>query len=292
MKKRIITCVSIAFVIVSIISSLNAFNWPVEDFGAKNMQSYFGQLRGKLISPSFIFENPDDVKAIGDGKLLIYMKDDVNDTSMFPSTLGNCVLISHKDDLVSVYGNLDEPTMEKNLDSKTNFSQDEKIGSTGTSGFQVRVSNLEFQIFDSKNGSAINPKIFMPRTNNEIPLVLSNITLQNKNGSLFNLSEVKNLVSGTYRIYQGRNSVACPYKSKVTINGVVVDELTFDTINEENSRIYINGKKQYLSNVIYPNSELQLLGEAVLTPGHSTLGIEVADYLGNKKNISFALIIN
>ena len=67
MKKRIITCVSIAFVIVSIISSLYAFNWPVEDFGAKNMQSYFGQLRGKLISPSFIFENPDDV----------------NDTSMF-----------------------------------------------------------------------------------------------------------------------------------------------------------------------------------------------------------------
>lgn len=292
MKKRIITGIIFTFVIVSIFTSLYAFNWPVEDFGAKNMQSYFGQLRGKLISPSFIFENPDDVKAIGDGKLLIYMKDDSNDITMFPSTLGNCVLISHKDDLVSVYGNLDEPTMEKNLDSKTNYSQDEKIGSTGTSGFQVRVSNLEFQIFDSQNGSAINPKIFMPRTNNEIPLTISNITLQNKNGTFFNLSEVKNLAYGTYRIYQGRNSVACPYKSKVTINGVVVDELTFDTINEENSKIYINGKKQYLSNVIYPTTDLQLLGEAVLTPGHSTLGIEVSDYLGNKKNISYALIIN
>lgn len=292
MKRKIITIGALVFLVVSIITSVYAFNWPVEDFGAKNMQSYFGQRRGKLISPSFIFENPDDVKAIGEGKLLIYMKDDSNDTSMFPSTLGNCILISHNDDLVSVYGNLDQATIERNLDYKKTYTQDERIGSTGTSGYQVRVSNLEFQIFDSKNGTSINLKIFMPRTNNEIPLVISDITLQNKNGAFFNLNEIRNLASGTYRIYQARNAVASPYKSKVTINGVVVDELTFDTINEENSKIYINGKKKYLSNVIYPDDKLLLLGEAVLTPGHSTLGLEVADYLGNKKSVSYSLVIN
>lgn len=289
MKKTISIFIAVTLLVIS---AVYAFNWPVEDFTSKNIQSYFGQLRGKLISPSFIFENPDDVKAIGEGRLLIYMENDSNDSSMFPTTLGNSILLSHNDDLVSVYGNLDEETLDKNLSAKKTFAQDEHIGSTGTSGYQVRVSNLEFQIFDSVKGSAINPKIFLPRTNNEIALIISGITLQNKNGNFFKLSETKNIASGTYKVYQDRNNVACPYKSKITINGVVVDELTFDTINEDNCKIYINGKKQYLSSNIYPNSDLQMLGETVLTPGQATLGIEVADYLGNKKSISYSLIIN
>lgn len=291
MKKNLFIISAVLILIVTVFSSMYAFKWPVEDFDAKNIQSYFGQLRGNLISPSFIFENPDDVKAIGDGKLLIYMKEDSNNSEMFPSTLGNSVLISHNDDLVSVYGNLDKQSVERNIDHKKTYSLEERIGSTGTSGYQVRVSNLEFQIFDSKKGSAINPKIFMPRTENEVPLVISNITLQNKNGAFFDLSQTRNIDSGNYKIYQSRANVACPYSSKVTINGVVVDELTFDTIYEENSKIYINGKKQYLSNVIYPDTNLLMLGEAVLTPGRSTLGIEVSDYLGNKKSVSYLLNI-
>lgn len=283
-----------AFLIIPflIISALFAFNWPVDDITSKNIQSYFGQYRGNSLSSSFIFEEPGDIKSIGAGKVLIYMMEDVNESSMFPTTLGNTVILSHTDDIASVYGNLDKESIESYITTKKNFVEDEIIGTTGNSGYQVKRSNLEFQIYDSKKGSSINPKVFMPRTNNEVQLFISDVTVQNKNGEFFKINENKVLESGTYKIYERRNPVACPYKTKVTINGVEVDSITFDTIHEDNSKIYINGKKKYLSSTVYPDNELQLLGEVVLTPGRINLGLQVENFLGDRKNMNYFLTIN
>lgn len=289
MKKRILC---LCAVLVLLISAIFAFKWPVDDISTTNIQSYFGQYRGTSISSSFIFEEPGEIKTIGEGKLLIYFMEDNNETSMFPSTLGNTIIISHNDDLASVYGNLEKKSIEQYITIKSDFAVDEVIGYTGNSGYQVKRSNLEFQVYDSKKGSSINPKVFMPRTNNEIPMYISGIVLQNKNGEFFNLSENRILDSGTYKIFQQRNPIACPYKTKVTINGVEVDSITFDTINEDNCKIYINGKKKYISSNVYPDDKLQLLGEAVLTPGRINLGLEVENFLGDKKNASYFVSIN
>lgn len=288
MKKYLIAT---SLIITLIISAVFAFNWPVQDISANNIQSYFGQHRGTSISTSFIFEEPGEIKTIGEGKLLIYMMEDINE-NLFPSTLGNSVIISHNDDIASVYGNLEKSSIEQYITTKTAFSVDEVIGHTGNSGFQVKRSNLEFQIYDSKKGSAINPKVFMPRTNNELPLTISGVAVQNKNGDFFTLSENKVLESGTYKVYQKRNEIACPYKTRLTINGVEIDSITFDTIHEDNSKVYINGKKKYLGTSVYPDENLQLLGEAVLTPGKISLGLEVENFLGEKKNTSYLLTIN
>lgn len=278
MKKRIFFTL---ITITTIIFSLFAFNWPLEDISSKNIKSYFGQFRGNTLSSSLVFTEPEDVKAIGDGTLLIQIIEDLNTSQMFPSTLGNAILLSHNDNLVSVYGNLEKDSI--NI-YKSQYNLEEVIAKTGNSGYQTTRSNLEFQIFDSKQGVAINPKVLMPRTNNELPLAITNISLQNKKGELFSLTDTRNIETGTYKVYIQKQSTVCPYKTKVSINGVEIDSITFDTIYEENSKVYINGKKQYLSSTVYPNNNLLLVGEAVFTPGRINLGIELENILGEKVN--------
>ena len=61
--------------------------------------------------------------------------------------------------------------------------------------------------------------------------------------------------------------------------------------DEETNKIFLVGKKQYINTDIYPDSEYQLIGEAMLTPGRSTLGISVEDFIGNDKRINYVVEI-
>lgn len=279
------------FLISLFITVTFAFSWPLDDISSNNIQSYYGQKRGQNISNSIIFDNPSEVKSIGAGQLLLIMKDDFEDDIFFPSSLGTTIIIGHNDDLVSVYGNLDKTSITEEIQNERFVIESTKLASTGNSGYQTKLSHLEFQTFDSQKNTSLNPKILMPRTENEVALVIYDIYIQNKQGELFNINEKKSFESGIYRIYQKRNIIACPYKTMISINGVEIDKISYDTMMEENNRNYVNGKKIYTSNDIYPKDDLFLLGEAMFTPGKSTLGIGIEDYLGNQRKTSYNITV-
>lgn len=265
-----------------LIASFNifAYDWPQENVEQSSIKSYFGQKRGEAISTSLVFSDPEPIKCIEDGKILIIMSDESDDSVFFPSTYGTSVILSHDDSLLSVYGNLDKEEVAKSIGEKSELSTGDIIGEPGNSGWQNGTSSLELQIIDTKKATAINPKILITRTNTELPLKLEGIVLESKSGTKVNLAYQRTIKSGLYKIYQKRNPVACPYKSTVAINGVVVDQISYDTINHENNRLYVSGKKKYTSSDIYPDGELQLLGETMFTAGKSTLGLIVNDFLG------------
>ena len=265
-----------------LIASFNlfAYDWPQENVEQTSIKSYFGQKRGEAISTSLVFSDPEPIKCIEDGKILIIMSDESDDSVFFPSTYGTSVILSHDDSLLSVYGNLDKEEVAKSIGEKSELSTGDIIGEPGNSGWQNGTSSLELQIIDTKKATAINPKILITRTNTELPLKLEGIVLESKSGTKVNLTYQRTIKSGLYKIYQKRNPVACPYKSTVAINGVVVDQISYDTINHENNRLYVSGKKKYTSSDIYPDGELQLLGETMFTAGKSTLGLTLNDFLG------------
>ena len=287
---KLITC-SIFFIFISSFS-LFAVEWPQEDYNNKDaFISYFGQNVAGRISTSLIFSQPSEIKAVKDGKVLIVMSDISDDSDFFPSTLGNSVIICHDDDLISVYANLDEESTKEKLGTKKVVKEGDIIGESGNSGWQQTFSNLEFQIIDLQKSSAINPKILLPRAENEIEYTLSGIMLQNKDGKLFDIKENKIYPSGLYKVFQARNKIAVPYKTTVTINGVVVDEIAFDTIGQENGKLYITGKQKYKSVELYPDDDLLLLGEMTLTPGRSTLGLTAQNFLGGIKQQNYVISI-
>lgn len=282
-----------AFITLLLLISVHAFSfsWPQEEVSEKSFSSYFGQNRGNVISTSVVFSEPEEVKASETGYILAILTENNDDSDFFPSTLGSAVILSHEDNLLSVYGNLDSETITLYNTNEKIVDAGATIGQSGTSGFQEGNSNLEFQIIDTKNKSAINPKVLMPRSEAELPLLLNGIMLGNKNNNYYDINVYKTFNSGLYKVYFKRNAIASPYKSSVSINGVIVDQISYDMITQENNKLCIIGKKKYTSTDLFPNNDLQLIGEAMLTPGRVTLGLSLTDALGNIKQLNYNIVI-
>jgi len=271
--------------------NLFSFDWPKNDINVNSYTSYFGQNRGELISSSLCFSEPGEIKAAEDGYILAIINENYDDSDFFPSTLGTAVILSHADNLLSVYGNMDAESITLNDVNEKTVDSGTILGQSGNSGWQNDKSNLEFQIIDTKDQSAINPMVLMPRSEECLPLTLTGIFIENKNHEFFDIKLYKTYPSGLYRIYQKRNPIAVPYKTSVSINGIVLDQLSYDTIIQENKKICIVGKKKYTNKDVYPNDELQLLGESMFTPGKSTLGLSESDILGNIKQINYNITV-
>ena len=280
-----------ALILISAGLTAFCFDWPQAEVTKDSFNSYFGQNSGGILSNSVIFSAPEEVKAAEDGYITAIITEYNDDSDFFPSTLGTAVIISHNDDLISVYGNLDAETLTLKNENEHTIDGGATIASSGNSGYQENHSNLEFKIIDSKNKSAINPQVLMPRAEEEIPLSLSGIVIGSKNNDFYDINTYKTFSSGLYKVYFKRNPIASPYKTSISINGVIVDQLSYDMITQENNKLCIIGKKKYTDADIFPNEDLQLLGEAMFTPGRVTLGLSISDILGNVKQLNYNIVI-
>ena len=281
---------TLLFVSIFLIFQTAAFDWPQDEVTKDSFTSYFGQNRGNILSTSVIFSEPAEIKAAEDGYILAILTENNDDSEFFPSTLGTAVILAHDDNLLSVYGNIDKDSLSLNETEKT-IEAGAILGQSGNSGYQNNNGNLEFQIVDAKNKSAINPKVLMPRSESEIPLSLSGIVIQSKNKDFYDINTYKTFNSGLYKVYFKRNTIAAPYKTSISINGLIVDQISYDTITQENNKLCIIGKKKYTSNDVFPEENLQLIGEAMFTPGRATLGLVITDFLGNVKQLNYSIII-
>ena len=281
-----------ALIIFFTCNNIFAFNWPqTQIIQSDQFYSYFGQLRGNTISNSLIFSDPSEVKAADDGKISIVISDFEDYTDFFPSTLGNAVIISHNDNLLTVYGNIDQNIESYDVWDCKEVKTGTILGMSGITAWQQGLSSLEFHVIDTKNNAAINPRILMPRVGKELPLYYGDVTLKSKSGKSFNAKTPNIVPSGIYKIYKNRQAVAVPYKTRVSINGTVVDQISYDILNQNENQIVASGKKSYPKNILYPDNDLQLLGEATLTPGKNLLQLNLVDILGKETPASYLITV-
>lgn len=260
---------------------LLSIDWPQDEVASDSFYSYFGQFRGNTISTSLIFALPSEIKSADDGRLLAVIGDYADDTSFFPSTLGSAVILQHEGNLLTVYGNIDGHTLPKSIYSTNEIKKGTVFGTSGNSAWNEGHSSLEFQVIDPKNGTALNPRTIMPRAGNELPLTISSITLESRNGTRHNLNLERNLPAGIYKVYRERQKVAVPYKTRVTINGTTADETSYDIMRQSENEVYLSARNQYSISTVYPpNSNMHFLGQVSLTPGRNILGIILTNILG------------
>ena len=286
MKKTAIICAAIA----AAYTAASAFEWPQEhQIQSDSFYSYFGQLRGDTISNSLIFSDPSEIKAADNGCLTVIIKEYNDDTDFFPSTLGNAVIIAHSDNLMTVYGNIDAESLPQNLSETKEISTGTQLGISGNSAWQQGHSSLEFQVIDTKNNTAINPRILMPRIGKELPLYPSGIVLQNRNGRTFKIAEQNVIPAGFYRVYQKRQAVAVPYKTHISVNGTIVDGTSYDLLRQDGTSICVSGKRNYPKSVLYPTPDLMLLGEVNFTQGKNAVQFTLSDILGKETSATYYL---
>ena len=201
------------------------------------------------------------------------------------------MIVSHEDGLSTVYANLDDSTISKELEEKQFVESGEYLGTSGNTGWQEGQSCLEFKVFDSKNNSAVNPRILMPRAGRELPLTMGTITLTDKNGVSHNLLNERRLPAGKYYVYRTRQNVAVPYKTITAVNGATVENISYDVLKESNGKLCVKGNEHYSVKEIYPDSTKQLAGIVQLNKGSSTLTITIVNILNSASTISYKLDI-
>lgn len=272
-------------------SSLFAFEWPQENVSSESFSSYYGQTRGKTINSSLIFKDSSEIKAAEDGAVAIILSDHDDDFGWFESTLGNTVIIQHKDTLSTVYSNLDEDSIPDSVSKNSEIKQGQNIGASGNSAWQEGQNCLELKVFDSKRGASINPRILMPRIGKELKLSVGTVVLIDSNDVEHNLLLERKLPSGKYRIYKTRQPVTVPYKTVTAINGASVETINFDILKEKNGKLCAIGNRMYSFEEVYPDDKKHLVSEIQLNKGHATLSITVVNILGAAETISYGLDI-
>ena len=265
--------------------SLFAFDWPQNEILSDSFYSYFAQLRGGTIGTSLVFSESKEVKAADDGRVLAVISEHDED-ELFESTLGNAVILSHKEDLLTVYANLDAANLPALFELRE-ASKGTSFGTTGTSSWQEGEGCLEFQVLDTKNKTYVNPRILMPRVGKELQLTIKNVTAVSKKGTVYDLGTVKSMPSGVYQLYREKQDIAMPYKTTVYVNGAVAEVLTYDTLSEKSGKIVVNGKKNYPVETIYPDNERQFLGEVTISKGKTQIMVIVSDILGKDRQIVY-----
>ncbi len=270
---------------------LMAFDWPQKNADSSVFSSYFGQLRGEVINSSLIFKDNAEVKASAEGKITAVITEHADDFGWFESSLGNAVIIAHKDSLSTVYGNLSEDSIPQKIFTEHEASKAQLLGESGNSGWQEGQTCLEFKVFDTKNRTSVNPRVLLPRTGREVLLDTGTITLNDKNGISHNLLVERKLPAGTYTVYRTKQDVAVPYITRVGINGATVEEISFDTLVQNNSRLCVTGSKDYNVTKLYPDDKNQLVATVQLTKGLTVLSVTVVNILGQAKSLSYKLDI-
>lgn len=286
MKKTTVSVLSILLA-----SSLFAFEFPFDEVKQDSFASNFGQFRGDTASTSLVFTNEGSVRALDEGKIIMYITED-DDDPLFNSTLGSVIFIDHDDGIMSVYGNLDGESLEKNARSQYGFAKSQIIAETGKGGWQAKKSTLELQTLDISKGIAINPRTLLPRVEKEKKVVNNEITLMNKDGRTFSFATVRTFQAGTYKVYEKYDSKNVTYKTRTGINGDVQETVSYDTIFGEKGQIYLysTGNK-YPGTTVYPDSSLHLIGEVILKPGKSILLVEQENLQGDVTTTNYNITI-
>ena len=284
------------FVVLFVVSFAMAFDWPVEvSTEESQIKINFAENRGESFSRGFVFSSSKDVKASEDGVILVHLNPQNNYYENFCSTLGNALIMVHKDDMLSVYSGFEEidtTCLSGEVKKGTVLGQLNKIlpeSEISDTKQTLPKKNFEFQIIDTKNTGVINPFLLLARLEKTSPIFPGKIFVTNKKGTEFGLDDRKSIASGVYSIYREYSVGKMPLKTSVFVNGEDVSTINFDTIFYKNSRICVSGKDFFSIEKIYPSDKRQFLGEIEISRGKNLITVVVTDSLGIERKISHTI---
>lgn len=285
MKKKIL-CSAAALALLG--QSVFSFGWPVKNLDTEKMVPSFARNRKNKFNTSLVFPNAEKALAADNGKIIAVITEHQNDGDWFESPLGNAAIISHNDDLISVYANLDAASA-LSLQQKFQVTAGQELGDISNSAWNesAQSGSMEFQIADTKAKTFINPLILMPRSIKPSRIYLDGITIENQFGRVYNLATLRSVPAGKYTLYKKRQANISPHKVKVYVNGTELEKISKEVLKWQDGKILIVGNKNYTSESFYPSDENELLGHVLLPHGVNTITITASDILENSVTANF-----
>lgn len=263
---------------------IGALGMPSDSFICNG---FFGQNRGNVFSKGLIFAEKNTVRASDSGRILTTLEVPQN-MQRFPSTLGNAAVIFHNEGLITTYANLDDVD---SLRDRVTVESASVIGMSGNSAWQKQEEGLHFFVADTVKHTAINPLLLLPHFEDTVAPVIKNITAVLPSGTSYALGQTKSLGQGSYYLYgnaadtinAGKNKELSLFYVMITLNGVEVDRIHFETITQKNAQLVLSGVKSFPYLKMYPSADMMLLGSVQLSRGKNVINITARDINGNER---------
>ncbi len=279
----ILTAAAVFFSLIPV--HTEALEWPVVK---PEIKSQFGQETAYSVERGLILEGEPTVRTAGDGILLTIISESSNMTG-FPSTLGNAVLMSHDDGLVSIYGNLKDTNR---ISGRVQIEKNTVLSTTGKTAWGNRENICIFQIMDQKQEVFLNPLLLLPPVEDNRSPVIKNVFLESASGQVFETGNPRRLRSGTYKIYAlitdtyTRNPVElAPFRISVIINGIESISVPFETLRETGGMLVPKVTPPYLDGTVplYNKDGFIYAGDVSLTRGRTEITVSARDFSGNER---------
>ena len=283
-------CIFVPYLICLTAVGLSGLEWPVQEFKPTH---FFGQRSEQGMETGLILENSGTVRASADGTVLLRLEENTN-MSGFPNALGNTVILTHDDGLLTVYGNLDS------IDRVSEASHVELssiLGKTGSSGWG-NPTDCIFQVIDQTKKTILNPLMLLPGFKDRHAPNIRNVVLVSQNGQTIAPGSVDAVRQGTYRLYadicdtiDNASTELSPFRITVLINGKEHTLIPFEQMKESDGKLYLSSPA-FTRDTFFSDPTRIFLGEISLIRGQADISLMVKDTAGNERSVLFGLQID
>lgn len=281
-----------AFSLISVtvcLATASAFEWPVaEPYPVR----IFGARAYGVAERGIVLEKVETIRASGYGELLVTLEENRNMTG-FPGTLGNAVLLTHEDSLMTVYGNLDSLDRVSDVISVDSLSI---LGSAGTSAWGHPASVI-FQVTDREKRTTLNPLLVLPSLPDKKSPAIRDVVAVSANDTVHALGTTKALRQGKYRLYanipdaiEKNGNEFAPFRVTIQVNGKEYSSIPFELLSEKSGSLYL-ADPQFTWKKLYSDPTRMYLGELSLTRGRADISILARDIAGNERDVLFGVQI-
>lgn len=276
-----------AILSVVVLSCAVAFEWPVSNSIPRTL---FAQKSGESIEYGLVLDQDDMVRTAGNGTVIMTLSAEPTPAG-FPGTLGNTAIVAHDEGLITIYGNLS--SLDR-IESRSAVETGTIVGETGNTACSDE-GTLLFQVVDQVRHLYLNPLLLLPAQPDTHRPVITAATLTGGNGRTHNLSSVRSVKQGKYRLHagisdtiNGAKNTLSPFRVTIILNGSEYGSLPFELVRTDEGTLYL-GSTGYRLDQLYNSNDMLNLGEIPLTRGRNDISVIARDIAGNERVASWSI---
>ncbi|MDA3941852.1 MAG: M23 family metallopeptidase [Spirochaetia bacterium] len=283
---------NIVFTVIFIFLCFNSygFQWPVKDV---LLVSTFGESKyNEYVKGLDLEGSTSDVRPIDSGELVFYSHQGASPLDL-PSGLGTYIIYQHKNGIRSLYGYLEENSINTKIFYVGLTDIIGTVGYTGTAGGSM----LHLQVIDTEFKKYINPLLSLPLlTDQSKPLINKVYLTSSDNRMVLGIDGV--IKSGVYGLSADIRDLSesagyycplAPYSISVFMNGENLANINFESMRVSDGEMLLEESEGISYSQLYKSDWEIYIGNFELSPGDVMIEISVKDFAGNEGVKMFAL---
>lgn len=269
---------------MAIVLPLSAYRWPVND---PVVEASFGQEEGgSFLTGALVGGSGAEVMSVEDGRV-VYYHDNTDSRNRLPSGIGSFAVLEHARGIRSFYGNLEDL-----LVSGGDVGTGQVIGRL-SSGAGGEKQPLFLQVLDYQFYRYVNPLLSLPLLADTEAPDIREVVLR-KGRVEQRLRRDTTVDSGIWKVFVAASDPAgpgqrAPHRFGIYLNGEAQGQIALESIEVSGQDLILNRVGNVSASQLFELPGYFRVAELRLSPGASTLEVEVSDFAGNQNSRSFLL---